>query len=846
MVSEFSQQNDRHQLIGHLLRVRLAFYVAAVMVAFGSVSLPMYGRASVVVLALTMGFVPFAARHYNSFAGVPTAAGIDLIASFALWTLVPWAGWLSLLVSLWAIGSVVRLSSVRTASRTAVAAVALETVKVGFIVAGLGTSGVSTQAADLWIVFARAAILGVAYLQFAAIRRYRYQVAAAAETGSDRYRRLMDTAPTAYLVEVDRKIVYANQSTLDLLARPLSELIGSRFVDVVSLESRERLTGVVRAASDRLGSGKSESIRIEVDGPEELWVDATCAMISHSGNPAVQIALSDRSGQRKAEKDLYKTELDFREFFERIPVALYRSLPDGRIAQSNNALRELFGAESEEEVSGINTRDMYVNAADRDHLEVLLEDSKFVVGFEARMYKVDGQIIWVRDTSRRIETDDGIAYEGAMIDITGTRAIEDELWSRAAQQEAAARIGQMALDADDIGSILGEITDLVSRVLGDEGVVLFHRRDDDEFDIVSSNIDFELGPEAVMTLADRAHMTAAPVVLRTDPEVRFAAPRLADKGVRSCVAVMIPGSDSEFGTLIVLSTGDRLFTSEDINFLLAIANVLAAAIGRSVAKERLEDLLKSKDAFVASVSHELRTPLTVVTGMAHELNEQWMNLSEQEMAEFTEMLVEQSRDMSDIIEDLLVAARSNIGNVTVRREHVSLGREIESVMAGFTDTGSTNIEVRTSEEQVIADPIRVRQILRNLVTNALRYGGNRVEIVMSSGPGTMAVEVIDNGEGILPEDHDRIFVAYERAHHTEGQPGSVGLGLTVSRTLAELMGGSLTYTFDGRSTFRLELPKVAVESAESGPVSRTSGDELARAVRSVSSGRIGVDVAAVE
>jgi signal transduction histidine kinase len=104
------------------------------------------------------------------------------------------------------------------------------------------------------------------------------------------------------------------------------------------------------------------------------------------------------------------------------------------------------------------------------------------------------------------------------------------------------------------------------------------------------------------------------------------------------------------------------------------------------------------------------------------------------------------------------------------------------------------------------------------------------------------VEVIDDGAGIAAEDHERIFVAYERAHHTEGQPGSVGLGLTVSRTLAELMDGSLTYHFDGRSIFRLELPV----AADDQQTKESMAQDIALSMRTVGSGRIGVDVGVME
>jgi len=126
----------------------------------------------------------------------------------------------------------------------------------------------------------------------------------------------------------------------------------------------------------------------------------------------------------------------------------------------------------------------------------------------------------------------------------------------------------------------------------------------------------------------------------------------------------------------------------------------------------------------------------------------------------------------------------------------------------------------------LADPIRFRQIVRNLVTNAIRYGGDEIQISMSRKGDRVAVCVADDGPGVPEEDRERIFEAYHRAHSSAGQPGSVGLGLTVSRTLAELMGGSLSYSKNGLSTFVLDLPMAT--SAGTASDIRFEGAEASR------------------
>jgi signal transduction histidine kinase len=111
-------------------------------------------------------------------------------------------------------------------------------------------------------------------------------------------------------------------------------------------------------------------------------------------------------------------------------------------------------------------------------------------------------------------------------------------------------------------------------------------------------------------------------------------------------------------------------------------------------------------------------------------------------------------------------------------------------------------------------PPRLRQILRNLVTNAHRYGGETASIAVRRLGSAAVIEVSDDGDGIPAELVERVFEPYETAHRATRVAGSVGLGLTVSRELARLMGGDLTYHRTGSgTTFRLTLLADAGEEA---------------------------------
>jgi signal transduction histidine kinase len=107
----------------------------------------------------------------------------------------------------------------------------------------------------------------------------------------------------------------------------------------------------------------------------------------------------------------------------------------------------------------------------------------------------------------------------------------------------------------------------------------------------------------------------------------------------------------------------------------------------------------------------------------------------------------------------------------------------------------------------VGDPDRVRQVIRNLVSNALRYGGDAIRVEVLSGGTNAKVLVCDTGIAIPEQDRERIFEPYQRAHNAPGLAGSIGLGLAISRQLAQLMGGDLTYRHqNGESIFEFALP----------------------------------------
>ncbi len=277
-----------------------------------------------------------------------------------------------------------------------------------------------------------------------------------------------------------------------------------------------------------------------------------------------------------------------------------------------------------------------------------------------------------------------------------------------------------------------------------------------------------------------------------DLEVRV----VGGRGVRWCrlLVSVLPRGDAGSGMVVV---------AHDIT-------------ARKEAEERLAGLVESRERFVMSVAHELRTPLTSVVGFAHALLDDHAVFGVGEREELLEVIAAQAQEMAHVIEDFLVSGR-DIADVRVHTTRCDARALLVETVRGLPD-----MDVRTvvPEEPmwVRADPVRARQVLRNLLTNARRYGGTDVEAAVRCADGVGVFEVSDDGKALPEEVTARLFEPFRRSDPTGGRPGSVGLGLSVSRALARLQGGDLEMARVGhRNVFRASFPLALPEPGPWGP-----------------------------
>jgi len=484
----------------------------------------------------------------------------------------------------------------------------------------------------------------------------------------------------------------------------------------------------------------------------------------------VNVVISTGSGLfvlRLVRRQIVRYVDRFNTLYDDVAIGLIRLSAAGDVVACNNSFVRLLGAGSAEQVQGDSASNLAVSSAELQHV---LDDIEGSGQTNLRLRRSDDTEIWVQADLREIRDHAGrlLGWDGFVRDISDERkAIETA-------READARFSS-AFDSTPVGLAL----------VGDDGVVLSANQALGE--IVGERSDSLQGrnwselasgqlAECLNWDADGAHR---------ELEIKNGSPKSRWVRFRSARPANEPGA----GSYVVVQLADTTAEHDLAEFL--------------------REQVRSKNDFIAGVSHELRTPLTAVVGFAEELRRTLVDLPADKY-EMIEIVSSQSTNLSHIVEDLLVAARAEIGELTIERVPVDVrslvGRVVRSSRYLATDTAST-VDVNCDDVSAAGDPVRVEQVVRNLVTNAMLHGGPSVKVRASGDGALVNIEVEDDGGGVPGGAEEEIFRAYRSIGRHTSLPSSIGLGLSVSTTLAQMMDGTLAYHRERNATiFRLSLP----------------------------------------
>jgi len=233
---------------------------------------------------------------------------------------------------------------------------------------------------------------------------------------------------------------------------------------------------------------------------------------------------------------------------------------------------------------------------------------------------------------------------------------------------------------------------------------------------------------------------------------------------------------------------------------------------------QVERLERIRQEFLSNISHELRTPLTSIIAFVETLEDGALDDVENNRR-FLGVIKRNAERMRCLISDILELSLIESGRISVELQSVDLRHLVEMIFSDLSSKAhSRSIELVNKvpeDTRVNADPIRLEQVLTNLIDNAIKFDreGGRVIAAFKHDGGRDMISITDTGEGILPEHIDRIFERFYRADRARtSDVGGTGLGLAIVKHLAKLQGGEVSAASElgVGSTFTIELPHNAI------------------------------------
>jgi PAS domain S-box-containing protein len=232
--------------------------------------------------------------------------------------------------------------------------------------------------------------------------------------------------------------------------------------------------------------------------------------------------------------------------------------------------------------------------------------------------------------------------------------------------------------------------------------------------------------------------------------------------------------------------------------------------------ERLLELDRVKDEFIALVSHELRTPLTSIRGYLELVVDDAAAAGlPLELQEWLKVIDRNAERLLSLVEDLLISAQAHSGTLTLAKDAVDVGTVVRQCAVASRPNAATRgiaLECATEPDLIVyGDATRIAQVVDNLVSNALKFThpGGRVELIASRQEGAVRIEVADTGMGIPEAEQHRLFDRFFRTERAQASAiGGAGLGLSIAKAIVDAHRGQISFqSVDGHgTTFVVDLP----------------------------------------
>jgi signal transduction histidine kinase/ActR/RegA family two-component response regulator len=477
-------------------------------------------------------------------------------------------------------------------------------------------------------------------------------------------------------------------------------------------------------------------------------------------------------------------------------------------------------------------------------------DLQRVTGFRTTMGapmivddKVVGAMsIWRNEVSpfgdREMAIVTAFAAQAAMA-INGVKLVQElqagraELARKVGELEALRNVGEAVSSSLDVDHVLSTIAMHAVELSGTSGGSIMEYDDSERRFVVRSV--YQTSPEVVerlrgvrididSTLVGRAAKERRPLAVPDlstvdlDPHLQI----LFDDGWRSVVAVPMLREEKIIGSLVVRRKSTGGFTEETLDLLETFASQSALALLNAqlftTLQERsaeLEVVSRHKSEFLASMSHELRTPLNAVLGFSEVLLERMFGDINERQEEYLRDIHGSGKHLLELLNEILDLSKVEAGQMELELTSLDVPAVLEyaaSMLRERATAHSIDLRVELGEGlgAVEADELRFKQVVLNLVSNAVKFTPDGGSVVIRAAEvGTdLHVTVTDTGVGVPVEDRERIFESFQQGGRGASREEGTGLGLTLSRRIVELFGGRMWLVSEvgAGSTFGFSIP----------------------------------------
>jgi PAS domain S-box-containing protein len=647
------------------------------------------------------------------------------------------------------------------------------------------------------------------------------------------------------------RVVDVNETTLRMFGATDKRAVLASLDTIFVAETREIFAQELVALAEGHTTFEAESVLRTLHGDRvDVLVSITFPV---AGEPAdsVLVTLTDITLQKLAEQARRDSEALFHEMADTAPAMLWISDSAGAWTFLSRQWYELTAQEPENAL-GLGWLKV-LHPDDRDSAaDAVFEatDQRRPFHFECRLSHPDGDSRWTIIAGQPRLGNDGefLGFVGSAIDITERRKAEEAVIEEVHTRETLSRVGAALASELDPDRLIQSAIDAATALTSAQWGVFFFSVVDDEGKTHEHHAVSGLPAEGFASPPDVADQRRrGPAIVRID-DLLSGEPDDAshidrrwlpqDLLVRSYLSVPVVSRTGEVrGGVCFGHTHAGVFRPRHEQLASGIAAWAALALDNASLYKEAQEANRAKDEFIATLSHELRTPLNAMLGWAHMLRANVLPPETQRRA--LETLERNVRTQAQLVDDLLDVSRIVAGKLHIKGDEVDLTTVVttaaDTVRPATVAKGLSFRVIADPDQQVIVigDADRIRQILWNLLTNAVKFTpkGGRVEIELRTTDTGASVVVTDTGQGIRHDFLRHVFERFRQADSTASRRhGGLGLGLAIVRHLTEAHGGSVSAESPGEglgATFTLQLPVREVRTRpKTGETPETRGTAL--------------------